>query len=108
MLKISENGKYIDIKSLPNSFEIPIEKLFNYSQINSYIKENYEKNKLFTYEEIDINDSSGAIKYKRGGDSLLVNIYGPKECKYREKLKNECCIIEIFSKFNKETKIESK
>ena len=113
MLKISEKGKFIDLKNVPSKFEIPIENLFNYKNTTSKVQKENEakseqKKKPFTYEELDVNESSAAIKFNSGGNSLLVSINGPRECKFREKMKNECCIIEIYSKFNNETKKESK
>jgi len=111
MLKVSEKGRYIDLKNLPETFEIPIENIFTYNKTNTInIPEEASsvKNNLFTYEELIINESSSAIKFYSEGNSLLININGPKECKYREKAKNEACVIKIYTKSNTETKRESK
>lgn len=113
MLNISEKGKYIDLRNLPSAFEIPIENIFNYTKASSKAQQietdaaNDKKKKPFTYEELDINESSAAIKFNNESNSLLISINGPKECKFRDKVKNECCIVEIYSKFNTETKKES-
>ena len=45
MLKISENGKIIDLKNLPSNFEIPIESLFNYSSTQNIAKSQTQKKK---------------------------------------------------------------
>jgi len=113
MLKVSEKGKYIDLKNLPSTFEIPLENLFTYNKTISNTEKNIEeassqKKKFFTYEELDINESSGAIKFNSDGNSLLINVNGPKECKFRDKMKNDCCVVEIYTKINTETKKESK
>ena len=109
MLKISENGKIIDLKNLPSNFEIPIESLFNYSSTQNIAKsQTQKKSKTFTYEELNLRDSSAAIKYDSMGNSVLVNINGPRECKIRDKTNNENSIAEIYTKFNIETKKESK
>ena len=47
MLKISENGKIIDLKNLPSNFEIPIESLFNYSSTQNIAKSQTQKIKRF-------------------------------------------------------------
>lgn len=114
MLNITEKGKFIDIKNLPSTFEIPIENIFDYkktiaiaSQQKTEETNSEQKKKPFTYEELDLNESSAAIKFNSEGNSLLININGPRECKYRDKMKNECCIVEVYSKFNTETKKES-
>lgn len=112
MLKLSEQGKFIDLKNLPSTFEIPIENIFDYKKTTSNTQKTNEaiteqKKKPFTYEVFDLNESSAAIKFNSEGNSLLLNINGPKECKYRDKMKNECAIVEIYSKFNIETKKES-
>lgn len=112
MLKLSEKGKFIDLKNVHATFEIPIENLINYNKETPKTQKTSEvisehKKKPFTYEELDLNESSAAIKFNSEGNSLLININGPKECKFRDKMKNECCVVEIYSKFNTETKKES-
>ena len=109
MLEISEQGKTINIKNLTKNFEIPIEKLFDYNPSNKTEKNSAKKNqKLFSYEELNLKDSSSAIKYEQFNNNLLININGPKECKFRDKAKNETCIVEIYTKNCIETKKESK
>lgn len=115
MLKITDNGKIIDLKTLPATFEIPIESLFSY---NMTTNENGDKTKKdvvsekdltkFSFEDLEIHESSSALKFNSSENSVLVNITGPKECRYREKTKNECCIVEVYTKHNIETKKESK
>jgi hypothetical protein len=107
MLENYEEGKFINLKNIPKTFEIPIERLFDYNDNNNNNNKK-NSNKLFSYEEYDFKDSSAGIKYEQYENILLININGPKECKFRDKAKNETCIIEIYTKNCKETKKESK
>ena len=109
MLENCEAGKTINLKNLPKTFEIPIEKLFDYNPLNQNEKSlKNKKQKLFSYEEYNFKDSSAGIKYEQFGNNLLININGPKECKFRDKAKNESCIVEIYTKNCIETNKESK
>lgn len=103
----TEQEKIIDIKKLPKNFEIPIEDLFDYEFNPNENSNKNKKQKPFNFEELNYKDSSSAIKYEQFGNNMMININGPKECKFRDKAKNDICIIEVYTKNCVETKKES-
>ncbi len=112
MIKNKDNRKIIDVNNLPNTFEIPIEDIFEYNKTN-YERVNYKFNfiqdnvKTLSFSELNIKDSSAGIMFDYLGNSLLININGPRECKYRDKIKNDSCLIEVYTKYNVEVPKES-
>ncbi len=103
MIKQNEQGVYLDLNCIPSNAEISIKSI---KSIQPEETKEYKENK-FTYEELDTNDSSASIYYTQHSNKLLVSVYGPRECKYRDKAKNEEAIIEVYSKFNYEINKES-
>ena len=93
-------GSYIDLDKIDSMLEIPI-KIFQEKLIK------YDKSNEFQFEEKDINDASSSINYNQHQSNLMINIYGPKECKFRDKIKNDEAIIEVYTKFNHEVNKES-
>ena len=94
----------IDLKDLPSSFEIPITSLSTINKCPSQplTLSEIETPNSFYYTEADIQDASSSIYFTQGKTNLLVAIYGPKETKFRDKIKNESANIEIYTKFYKE------
>ena len=82
------------------NIEIPIQTLI------SDIKIEKETSNIFKIEEIDIIDASSSIYFTQGECKFLIAIFGPRETKYRDKIKNEEANIEIYTKFSIETNKE--
>lgn len=86
-----------DLSSLPQGqFEIPIHELIKNQP------QKYTSKAKFEINDIEITDASSSIYYRANSTSLLVGIYGPKETKFRDKMKAESARIEVNTKFNKE------
>lgn len=85
----------LDLNTLSNTFEIPL------SSIND-AKPNTKQNKsfVFKYSEIEIKDATSSIYYTENDLTVLIAIYGPKETKFKEKLKPNKSNIEVYTKFN--------
>jgi ribonuclease PH len=93
--------KYIDLNSLTNNFEIPIQNLIQQKA------EAINKDE-FLFQETVVNDSSASIRYSQFGCKMLIEIFGPREVKYREKMKTDSAIVETYIKLNHEFNKESK
>jgi ribonuclease PH len=104
MIKQNEGGVYLDLNSIPEKAEISIKTI---KSIQPEESKEYKENK-FSYEEVENNDASASLYYTQNSNKLLINVYGPRECKYREKSKTEEAIVEVYSKFNYEINKESK
>jgi hypothetical protein len=100
-MNISEE-KFIDLEEINSGTEISLKTLL------STLQKERKFVKHFTFEEININDSSSSIYFNEFDNKLLFSIYGPRECKFRDKAKSDQAIIEIYSKFNCEYSKESK
>jgi hypothetical protein len=98
---INQQESYIDLDQLTPNIEIPISAIMK-NNINT------EKNSNFKYEETIVNDSNASIKYNQYNCKLMIEIFGPKECKFRDKLKIDSAIVETYIKFNNEYSRESK
>ena len=94
----------IDLNALPSSFDISLNEIntINKAPIEKKEQTETETPNTFSYSEIDIKDASSSIYFTQGETKLLVAIYGPKETKFRDKVKNEAANIEIYTKFYKE------
>ena len=92
-----------DINSLiqNQNFEIPISEILKPLEEKNKKIENETPNNI-NCTEIEIKDCSSSIYFNQGETNLLISIYGPKETKFRDKVKNEESNIEIYVKFNKE------
>jgi ribonuclease PH len=92
-----------DINSLiqNQNFEIPISEILKPLEEKNEKIENETPNNI-NCTEIEIKDCSSSIYFNQGETNLLISIYGPKETKFRDKVKNEESNIEIYVKFNKE------
>ena len=106
MIKQSELGIFIDLNCIPSNAEITLKHIFPASAPIEEVKE-YKENK-FTFEEIEANDSSSSLYYTQHSNKLLINVYGPRECRFRDKAKTDEAIVEINTKFNYEINKESK
>jgi ribonuclease PH len=86
----------------PNNInlEIPIQQLI------SDIKIENETSSKFKIDEIKISNASSSIYFTQGECKFLIAIFGPRETKFREKIKNEEANIEIYTKFSIETNKE--
>ena len=86
----------------PNNInlEIPIQQLI------SDIKIENETSSKFKIDEIKISNASSSIYFTQGECKFLIAIFGPRETKFREKIKNEEANIEIYTKFSVETNKE--
>ncbi len=94
----------IDLKNIPDSLEIPISSIVNTCNNTN----TSDSDKMFSYEEVEIKDSSASIYYTQNGNKALINIYGPREVKYREKMKSDEGIVEVYLKFNYDISKDSK
>jgi hypothetical protein len=107
LMIINKGGKnYIDLNKLENNLELPIAQLLNINK--TYDQKNELNHTKFNFEEIQVNDASASINFSQYDNKLMVTVYGPREVKFRDKMKNESCIVEVYSKFNTETMKESK
>lgn len=103
MIKIDSTGeRYIDYTTITDSTEIPIR---NLTEVLYPMGESSSK---FTYEEIEVNDSSSSLYFTQNGNKILICVYGPRESRMRDKLKAEEAIVEVYTKFNTEINKESK
>jgi len=70
-------------------------------------RENH-KDVKFSFDEVEVADASSSIYYTQHSNKILISIYGPKECRIRDKTKNDEAIVEVYTKFNYEVNKESK
>lgn len=103
MIKQNEKGIYLDLANIPSNAEITLKQLLSKSDELQQFKEN-----KFSFEELDNNDASSSIYYTQHSNKLLISIYGPRECRMRDRTKNDEANIEIYTKFNYEINKESK
>ena len=94
----------IDLNTISTNLDIPIN---NIIKLNYSAAENNDESK-FQYEPVEIEDSSASIYYTQNNSKILISVYGPREVKYRDKLKNEQAIVEVYTKLNYEISRESK
>jgi hypothetical protein len=103
MIKQNEGGVFLDLNCIPGNAEITIKTI---KSIQPEESKEYKENK-FSFEEVESNDASASLYYTQHSNKLLINVYGPRESKFREKTKTEEAIVEIFTKFNYEINKES-
>lgn len=96
----------IDLNSICQTSEIPISEILACNENRN--ADRIEKNNKFKIEEVKVNDSSSSIYFTQHGNKVLINIYGPRETKFRDKAKNDEAIVEVYTKFNYEISKESK
>jgi hypothetical protein len=92
--------KTIDLNNLPSVIDIPLQSIIS-------INTTYQNKDIFTLEETIVNDSSASIKYCQFGSKMLIEVFGPREVKFRDKMKNDTAIIETYIKLNHEANKES-
>jgi len=61
---------------------------------------NQKNSNNFKYQEIPVNDALSSINYQQTNNEMIICIYGPKEAKFRSKIKNEECFVESYIKFS--------
>lgn len=83
------------------NFEIPISEILKSLNIQNKNIENETPNNI-KCTEIEVKGTSSSIYFSQGETNLFISIYGPKETKFRDKIKNEESNIEIYIKFDKE------
>jgi hypothetical protein len=93
--------KYIDLNNIPSNFYLPIQSIIDTGPSNI-------DKEVFTFEETVVNDASASIKYCQYGSKMLIEIFGPREVKYREKMKMDSAIVETYIKMNYESSKENK
>ena len=105
MLVVQAANKFIDLDSISSNTDISLKTLLN---INS-VKINREniKDVKFSFDEVEVADASSSIYYTQHSNKILISIYGPKECKIRDKTKSDEAIVEVYTKFNYEINKES-
>ena len=93
-----------DINSLckNENFEIPITEILKALNKENKNIENETPNNI-KCSEIEVKGTSSSIYFNQGETNLFISIYGPKETKFKDKIKNEESNIEIYIKFDKET-----
>jgi hypothetical protein len=94
-MKNWEGANYIDLTQLPSKIEIPISSIM----IEEKELDRKEKQNKFSYEEVLVDDASSSIYFSQHQNKILVLIYGPREVKYRDKLKIDEAIVEVYSKY---------
>lgn len=101
----NDDGVIIDINNIQFNTEITFKALIpdKIDIENTNISDN-----KFTYEEMDIKDSSSSIKFHQYDNSILITILGPRECKYRDKTRHDSAIVEVYTKLNYEASKDSK
>lgn len=99
-------NKYIDLNLIRANTEISLNKLLSFTPDTS-VRER-KKDDKFSFEEVEVNDASSSIYYTQYSNKMLISIYGPKECRIRDKTKSDEAIVEVYTKFNYETNRESK
>lgn len=98
---INEQENYIDLNQITSSVEIPISSILK-------TKSNLTRENNFKYEETIVHDATASIKYNQYNCKFMIEVFGPKECKYRDKTKIDSAIVETYIKFNTEYNRESK
>ena len=79
------------------NFEIPISEILkSFNKQNKNIENATPNNIKFT--EIEVKGISSSIYFSQGETYLFISIYGPKETKFRNKIKNEESNIAIYIK----------
>ena len=93
-----------DINSLckNENFEIPITEILKPLNKENLNLENETPNNI-KCSEIEVKGASSSIYFNQEGTNLFISIYGPKETKFRDKIKNEESNVEIYIKFDRET-----
>ena len=92
-----------DINSLceNENFEIQISEILKALNKENKNIENETPNNI-KCSEIEVKGTSSSIYFNQGETNLFISIYGPKETKFKDKIKNEESNIEIYIKFDKE------
>ncbi len=106
MLVDHSENKFIDLNSITSNTEISLNKLLSFTS-NSSRKIKTKEDK-FSFEEVEVNDSSSSIYYTQHSNKMLISVYGPRECRIRDKTKSDEAIVEVYTKFNLEINRESK
>ena len=93
-----------DINSLceNENLEIPISEILKGLNKENKNIENETPNNI-KCSEIEVKGTSSSIYFNQGETNLFISIYGPKETKFKDKIKNEESNIEIYIKFDRET-----
>lgn len=97
----------IDLNNVNQNLELSINSIMNKSTDDKANKVAERDNK-FSYEEVNVNDASSSIYFTQYRNKVLINVYGPRETRFREKIKGDEGIVEVYSKFNYEASKESK
>jgi hypothetical protein len=97
----NEFEEYIDLNTISPNFELQMSNLDRQ-------RSNIDKTMKFNFEETDVHEATSSIKYDQFGCRFMIQIFGPRECKYRDKMKTDTAIIETYIKMNYEANKESK
>jgi hypothetical protein len=101
----SEN-KIIELNSLNTNTEISLKDLIAFKS-HKVIREK-KKDDKFSFDEVEVNDASSSIYFTQHSSKMLISVYGPRECRIRDKTKSDEAILEVYTKFNHEINKESK
>jgi len=96
MIENINGNNYILLDKITNNqFEI------GYSDIvqNQLSNENKVMTNNFLFEELNVHDSLSSLNFQQMNNEIIICIYGPREAKFRSKIKNEECFIESYIKF---------
>lgn len=94
-----------DMESLlpkTSSSEIPISLITSPFESKLKLPIETETPDTFTVKETTTGEESVSIFYKQGTQNMFISIYGPREMKFREKIKAEYSKIELYIKYSME------
>lgn len=100
--QLSDGDRYICLESLGDNAEFPINRIME----SLIVREEVISDK-FSYEDIEASDANASINFSQYENKLVICVYGPREGKYRDKMKNDRAVLDIYSKFNTEINKES-
>jgi len=106
MLVEQSENKIIELNSLSTHTEISLKDLIAFKS-HDIIREKKKDDKFF-FEEVEVNDASSSIYFTQHSCKMLISVYGPRECRIRDKTKSDEAILEVYTKFNHEINKESK
>ncbi len=104
LVERSEN-KIIELNSVTSYTEISLKTLLAFN--GDSVTREKKKDDKFAFEEVEVNDASSSIYYTQHSNKMLISVYGPRECRIRDKTKSDEAILEVYTKFNQEINKES-
>lgn len=106
MINKRDDKYVIDLDTINSMTEFPIKLLL--PRKKDYAAQSKSDYLNFNYQEILVNDASSSISFSQYDNKMMLTIIGPKECRHKDKAKNDTCIVDVYTKHNNEVSKESK